>query len=286
MASVKSSPHLLSPSPLSACMEVKQDLLANLQSGAVMPIANPIDTASPHQPPTTNLKSEIFAGLSSPSPFLPSLLLWGDNGIRHFNKLTFHPKYYPSRTELAMVKRYAEEFASITPAGSVLLELGCGSLHKTSIILSAFDRLRRPISYYALDVSEAELHASIQRLRQDFAHSKFVSIHGLYGTYDDCAAWLLSLSTSARPRGLPNLAPGQVISFLWIGNSIANMHPPEATAMLSKFHQACSASRLQCRFLIGSDACGEPATVLNAYNSDRQGDRLQFLRHNVSAESR
>ncbi|KAF7591365.1 hypothetical protein BBP40_001643 [Aspergillus hancockii] len=249
---------------------VKQTPPVDLQSSAVIPISSSHDTTSTLQPPTTDLKTDILAGITSSSPCLPSLLLWGDNGIRHFNNLTLHPNYYPSRTELAIVKQYAEDFAAMTPAGSILLELGCGSLHKTSIILSAFDRLRRPINYYALDVSEAELHASIKMLRQDFTHSKFVSINGLYGTYDDCAAWLLSLSTSSQPHALPNLVPGQVISFLWIGNSIANMHPPAATEMLSKFQKACSASRLQCRFFVGSDACGDPNTVLSAYNPNHQ----------------
>ncbi|KAA8649523.1 hypothetical protein EYZ11_009398 [Aspergillus tanneri] len=270
MASKAPSPHTLDPSPGTARVQVKQSPLLNLQSSAVIHITNSNGTTRTHQPSTLDLKSEILAGLRSPSPSLPSLLLWGDNGIRHFNNLTLHPNYYPSRTELAMITQYAEAFASMTPAGGILLELGCGNLHKTSIILSAFHHLRRPINYYALDVSEAELHSSVKMLRQDFAHSQFISINGLYGTYDDCGAWLLSLSTSSPPYGLPNLVAGQVISFLWIGNSIANMHPSEATEMLCKFQNACSASQLQCQFLIGSDACDDPAAVLKAYNPSNQ----------------
>lgn len=227
--------------------------------------------------PSTDLKNEVAAGITASSPSLPSLLLWGNEGIRQFNKLTLHPNYYPSRTEMVMINEYADAVASMTPPDGILLELGCGSLQKTNIILSAFHRRRQPVTYYALDVSETELKSSIENLRHNFSHSEYVSILGLYGTYDDCIAWLRSLYTwSSRPRGFPQLITGQTISFLWIGNSIANMHPPEATAMLSKFHNACSVSKLHCRFFIGSDSCGDSATVLKSYNPNYQ-DFTDFI---------
>ncbi|THC96195.1 hypothetical protein EYZ11_004314 [Aspergillus tanneri] len=143
-----------------------------------------------------------------------------------------------------------------------MVELGCGSLRKTGVILSAFEPLGRPITYYALDVSAGELHASLKMLKNAFVDSAAVSISGLHGTYDDCATWLASFSSSL----LPGLGTGRAISFLWLGNSIANMSAAEASALLSRFSHACCASQLQCRFLITSDACGDPATVLRSYN--------------------
>ncbi|KAF9884294.1 hypothetical protein FE257_001924 [Aspergillus nanangensis] len=207
------------------------------------------------------LQRELIAGLRSVTPSLPSMLLWDDAGIRRFNTLTLDPNYYPSRTEMDLVTRHAEEIAMMTPPDSVLIELGCGNLRKTSIILSAFDRLSRPVRYYALDMSGGALQQSLQVLVKTFAHSNAISISGLHATYDDCVAWI----RSSPPALAPRQARSNVVSFLWLGNSIANLEPDDASALLANFHDACADTQLECRFLIGSDACADCSTVRHSY---------------------
>jgi EasF-like predicted methyltransferase len=258
--------------------EEEQKTVLPIKSVKVIPLGAWEDSSCSRPAGSIDLKTELLTGIQANPPHLPSLLLWDDHGIRQFNALTLHPNYYPSRTELGLVTRYADEMAATMPPHGVLIELGCGSLRKTSIILSAFDQLRRPVTYYALDVSAAELATNLESLSQRFAHSDCVTIHGLHGNYDDCARWLASSP--------PFLTPGQVVSFLWIGNSIANMHPPEASGLLAKFRQACTGeSRLQCRFLISSDACGDPATVLHSYSPSYEA-HTNFLFNGLDSANR
>ena len=207
-----------------------------------------------------DLKNEVIYALRGPSPSLPSMLLWDDDGIRNFNELELDPNYYPSQAELDLVTQNADEIALSIPPFSTLIELGCGSMRKTSIILTAFHRLHRPIRYYALDVSAGELQRSLKLLRDKFSHSNVVSIGGLHGTYDDCVSWLRSPSSGLI------FQPGDRVTFLWLGNSVANMTPSEATALLGRLHDACSLPRLECNFIIGSDACSDPVTVMRSYS--------------------
>ena len=80
-----------------------------------------------------------------------------------------------------------------------------------SLVLNAFERLGKPIDYYALDLSEEEL----QRTLLQVPEYKHVHCHGLLGTYDDGKDWLKQFANSDR-----------TISVLHLGSSIG-MHDQE-----------------------------------------------------------
>ena len=47
------------------------------------------------------------------------------------------PAYYPTNTELRMLRTHAAAAAQQIPAGAVVVELGCATAVKTPIILNA-----------------------------------------------------------------------------------------------------------------------------------------------------
>lgn len=70
--------------------------------------------------------------------------------------------------------------------------------------------------YYALDVSLRGLKECLAELTANrMRDSRFISVAGLCGTYDDCIAWL---------SNQPDLGDATVsmVTFLWMGNSISN----------------------------------------------------------------
>jgi uncharacterized SAM-dependent methyltransferase len=91
--------------------------------------------------------------------------------------------------------------------------------------------------------------------------SKFLAITGLLGTYEDCGSWL------SQPENLNGLSS---VTFLWMGNSIANFrHHSEASAFLARFKSACQLSRIDCNFILSTDICDQDSKMNEAYNLDK-----------------
>lgn len=130
-------------------------------------------------------------------------------------------------------------------------------MRKTKSILSALDKQKKRVHYFALDVSLQGLSNSIMDLTKAMNGSQFVQITGLLGTYDDCVSWL---------SGPDNFDGLTAVNILWMGNSVANVHYSESSAFLSRFRKACDLSSLPCQFLISVDVCQQESKVSDAYN--------------------
>ncbi|KAK3179272.1 hypothetical protein K4F52_009243 [Lecanicillium sp. MT-2017a] len=223
---------------------------------------------------STSLSELIVQGLSSTPLKLPSLLLWDDKGLGLFDALTQTPTYYLHDKEVEILAQYANDMAARIPPGSVLIELGCGSLRKTGAILSALERQNKSIHYYALDMSRAKLSHSLATVTVQLGPSSGVQVYGLVGTYEDCIAWLRG---NPWPRKQVDL-----VTLLWLGNSVANYGQLEASLVLGQFSRAAQGAGVPCQFLVAVDACQQESRVLEAYDSDQKALRdfiLNGLRH-------
>lgn len=69
------------------------------------------------------------------------------------------------------------------------------------LLLQAFERLQKPVQYFALDLSRQELERTLAQV-PDF---EYVSCQGLLGTYDDGREWLKQPSIAARPKCILHL---------------------------------------------------------------------------------
>ncbi|KAI3326430.1 histidine-specific methyltransferase [Xylariaceae sp. AK1471] len=221
-----------------------------------------------------DLKEEITNSLRSQPPSIPSLLLWDDQGQKLFDRLSQNPSYYPFHSEMDVLSQYGSSIGGSMPADGVLLELGCGAIHKTKLILSGFRKQQKPVQYFALDVSYEGLEASLVELRRSFEDCPFITITGLLGTYNDSVTWL---------GGFKSLRKYRSVTVLWLGNSIGNMDSQEqASFFLERFSTACQHAQLACRFVVSTDICQKDAKVLEAY--DAQGPELRdFLLNALEA---
>lgn len=121
--------------------------------------------------------------------------------------------------------------------------------------MSAFERQQRTLSYYALDISEGELTQGLHQLTEIFGQSTYVQVRGLLGSYEDGMQWLAGISPAA-----------QVVTVLWVGNSMANYSRAEAGALLRGFVRSCDSRGFSCQFLLGLDSCQDLAKMTASYD--------------------
>jgi uncharacterized SAM-dependent methyltransferase len=138
------------------------------------------------------------------------------------------------------------------------------------MLLSELAKDGKEIHYYALDISDVALFSSLQVLKAEFKDSPQINISGLIGTYQDCVEWITESACFENPS----------VTFLWVGNSIANLSKPEASVLISKFRHACASGNIECRFLVSADSCRVTTKILKAY-SPHQGLSRKFLLHGL-----
>jgi uncharacterized SAM-dependent methyltransferase len=60
---------------------------------------------------------------------LPTLLLWDEEGLQHFERITYHRDYYLTTDEIELLEKYSNEIAAKIAPNSILLELGSGYVY-------------------------------------------------------------------------------------------------------------------------------------------------------------
>ena len=137
-----------------------------------------------------------------------------------------------------------------------------------NILLRALERAEKTVDYYALDLSRPELERTLAAIPDEY---RFVTCHGLHGTYDDGLAWLKLRKNAGKPRIIMSL-----------GSSIGNFTPPDAASFLRGFMEVLGSHG---RMLIGLDACQDPQKIYHAYN-DREGTTHEFYRNGLAHANR
>lgn len=210
-----------------------------------------------------SLKKELEISLSADPRKFPSLLLWDEKGLQHFEAITYSPEYYLTNCEIELLKHHSNEIARQIAPGSIVLELGSGCLRKIKILLDALEAQNKPVDYYALDLSQSEL----ERTLLDISPSSFqyVKCHGLLGTYDDGLRWLQLEPHTTRPKCV-----------LSLGSTIGSSSGLEAADFLGGFVQAVKSSKQKTIFIVGVDGCKDGDKVWHAYN-DSGGRNRRFI---------
>ncbi len=75
-------------------------------------------------PTPADLRDEVLRGLSQPQKSLPPKLFYDRRGSLLFDAITELPEYYPTRTEIAILREQGAAMAERLGRGRVLVELG------------------------------------------------------------------------------------------------------------------------------------------------------------------
>lgn len=213
--------------------------------------------------PVMDARAEFFAdvveNLSRPRPHksLPCKWLYDALGSWLFDRICELDAYYPTRTEIDITRRHADEIASLIGPEARLVELGSGSSIKTRILL---DRIERPFAYVPIDISRGHLAASARRLTREYPSLRIVPL---------CADYV-------KPFALPPETEGAKSTVVYFpGSTIGNFEPIEAIAFLQRMARFC---RPRGGVLVGIDLVKDPRVLEAAYN-DPQGVTEEFNRN-------
>ena len=201
-----------------------------------------------YAPKLGSIRDEVVMGLRKPRKELPSKFFYDTEGSRLFEAITDLEEYYPTRTELGIMREHAGDMAALLGPDALLVEYGSGSSLKTRILL---DHLRRPAAYVPLDISGAHLAQSAASLAAAYPDLEVLPV---------CADYTASfaLPTPTQP------ATRTVVYFP--GSTIGNFDPGPARRFLE--HVAGVAGR-GGGLLIGVDLRKDPVTLHAAYNDAR-----------------
>jgi dimethylhistidine N-methyltransferase len=203
-------------------------------------------------PPVADLRREVLAGLGAQPKRLTPKLFYDTHGSRLFDAITALPEYYPTRTEIGILRGCRDELAALLGPDAVLIEPGGGNGIKARLLLDAIDAL----AYIPIDIARQHLFDAAEGLATDYPE---LEIHAV------CADF-------SRPLALPELPQGGRRVAFFPGSSIGNFDPPAATALLERLADLAGRGGA---LLIGADLLKDEARLTAAYD-DVQGVTAAF----------
>src|SRR3981081_1069235 len=119
--------------------------------------------------PLPDEQTSIFArdaigDLSQHPKRLSPKYFYDATGSELFEQITVLPEYYPTRTELGILRDRGDAIAALIPKGAALVEFGAGATTKVRLLLERCDFG----AYVPVDISGDFLNAQADALRQAF----------------------------------------------------------------------------------------------------------------------
>src|SRR5215208_3575361 len=118
----------------------------------------------PQDDATEIFAADVIAGLSTRPKMLLPKYFYDSLGSQLFEQITLLPEYYPTRTELRILRHSARALASLMPKDAALIEFGAGSAIKAKILLNAAPQIG---AYVPVDISAEFLADEARRLERD-----------------------------------------------------------------------------------------------------------------------
>ena len=192
---------------------------------------------------------EIYSSLNREAKFIHPKFFYDKKGSELFEKICDLPEYYPTRTEISILKKLQKELPSYLDDDFRLVELGSGSSVKTRLILDVLSSLHKKTEYFPIDISEI-LTESSELLLKDYQN---LHITGIVDTKKNL--------------------------IIFLGSSFGNFSPTDGHEFLHKINSTMKPDDL---FLIGLDLVKDKQILESAY-SDSQDVTAEF---NLNALSR
>ncbi len=199
-----------------------------------------------------SIAHEALAGLLQPQKTLPAKFFYDEEGCRLFGEITRLPEYYPTRTELALLRQVAPLLPRI-PEGS-LIEYGASDEAKASLLLPHL----AASTYVPIDVAASALQELTERMRHSHPDLEVLPLEGDF----------------LAPLAIPAGVPGSRFGF-FPGSTIGNLDPATAQRFLRQVAVSLGQPAL---FLVGVDLRKSPAILVPAYD-DASGVTAAFNRN-------
>lgn len=216
------------------------------------------------RPAYADLAHDVRAGLSGGSKQLPAKYFYDAHGSMLFDQICNTREYYPTRTENALLARYASDIIQRSHP-ELIVELGSGSSRKTIHLLDACSQLAVCPTYQPVDICREMLLNAGTRLLQNY---DWLEIEGVVGDY--CES-LSEMPTEAASR-----------LFVFLGGTLGNFDEQASNSFLRALYSEMGQSDW---LLMGVDRIKAP-DVLNAAYNDAEGYTAAFNRNVLSVINR
>ena len=193
---------------------------------------------------TDAFEADVLAGLARPQKSVPPKYFYDAEGSRLFEAITELAEYYPTRTEIALLRQIAPEIAGLISPGAALVEFGSGASVKTRILLDAAPHIG---VYAPIDISRSALDEAAAAVRRDYPELIVAPL----------------LEDFTRALTLPHAAQARPVTGFFPGSTIGNFTPDEAQAFLVG---ARSLLGQGARFLVGIDVVKAQEMLVAAYD--------------------
>ncbi|HXM03736.1 MAG TPA: L-histidine N(alpha)-methyltransferase, partial [Chthoniobacterales bacterium] len=117
-------------------------------------LSDPSPSLHDFEPSTDRFFDELFVGLSRNPKSIPSKFFYDKTGCELFDQICCLEEYYPTRTEMLILRDNVAEICTLFGPECRLVELGSGSSAKTRVLL---DHLYEPAAYVPIDIARDHL---------------------------------------------------------------------------------------------------------------------------------
>jgi dimethylhistidine N-methyltransferase len=201
---------------------------------------------------TTAFAGDVIDGLSQHPKRLPPKYFYDATGSELFEQITLLPEYYPTRTELSILRDRAGEISAIIPEGAALVEFGAGATTKVRLLLSEC----KFSAYVPVDISGDFLKAQADALRKDFP---------ALDVYPVAADFTTPFALPDQVKAMPKVG-------FFPGSTLGNFEPHEACSFMRSSREILGEG---AQMVIGVDLEKDERVLYHAYN-DSAGVTARF----------
>jgi len=204
--------------------------------------------------PVEDFRADVLQGLQNRVKTLPPKYFYDDRGAQLFEDICELPEYYPTRTEMSILREHGADMATRLGSGCMLVEFGSGASVKVRILL---DHLDTPAAYVPIDVAKLQLVETASDLARRYPELDILPV---------CADYMGTLELPTPKRKAVRTAG------FFPGSTIGNLEPPEADSFLRRVASLCGSGG---GLLVGVDLQKDRQVLEPAYN-DAQGVTAAF----------
>jgi dimethylhistidine N-methyltransferase len=191
---------------------------------------------------------DATSGLQAEPKRLSPMYFYDATGSKLFDRICELEEYYPTRTEVSILRRNQRAIGEAIGEDASLIELGSGSSLKTHLVLESVKGLH---SYVPIDISKKHLLEAASRIQNDFESLRVLPV---------CADFMGELR-------LPAEASRASRKVFWFpGSTIGNLPESARHELLARLAKLCQP---QGGLLVGIDLKKSSDVIERAYNDDK-----------------
>ena len=214
-------------------------------------------------PEVADFREDIIQGLSAAEAYILPKYFYDETGSRLFEEICNTEEYYPTRTEVGIIRDNIDDIVETLGKDCLLIEPGSGDSYTVRLLLDAL----RPIAYLPIDISRRYLQDEAQKLAAEFT---WLKVHAV------CADFTGKLELPYHVEATNKVA-------FFPGSTIGNFLPEQAIFVLDEIRKMVGRGG---GLLIGVDL-QKDSEILNAAYNDKEGYTEQFnknLLHRINRE--